>query len=152
MEAHVGDHVVVEGSKVGHARRRGEVLEILEGASGARLRVRWEGTAHETVLAPGPDTHVESGGGSGIDRLAMHVDVSVSEDADHCEAVARLHVRGREFSGWGRARRHPADPEMPVVGEELAVARALADVSHQLVVAAADSLESALGRSVALHV
>jgi hypothetical protein len=82
----------------------------------------------------------------------MHVDVSVSEDADHCEAVARLHVRGREFSGWGRARRHPADPEMPVVGEELAVARALADVSHQLVVAAADSLESALGRSVALHV
>jgi hypothetical protein len=61
-------------------------------------------------------------------------------------------VRDRDFSGWGRARRHPTDPEMPVVGEELAVARALSDVSHQLVVAAADSLESALGRPVALHV
>ncbi len=41
---------------------------------------------------------------------------------------------------------------MPVVGEELAVARALSDVSHQLVGAAADSLETALGRPVALHV
>lgn len=152
MEAHVGDHVVVEGARVGQARRRGEVLEILSGASGPRLRVLWEGTAHETVLAPGPDLTVESSDTPALDRTAMHVDVSVAEDADHCDAVARIHVRGREFSGWGRARRHPSDPEMPVVGEELAVARALADVSHQLVVAAADSLESALGRSVALHV
>ena len=46
----------------------------------------------------------------------------------------------------GAAGATPADPEMPVVGEELAVARALSEVSHQLVVAAADSLESALGR------
>ena len=152
MEAHVGDHLVVEGTKVGQGRRRGEVLEILQGAGGPRLRVRWDDTAHETVLAPGPDTHVEPGDAPVLERATMHVDVSVAEDSYHCEAVARVHVRGREFSGWGRARRHPADPEMPVVGEELAVARALADVSHQLVVAAADSLESALGRSVALHV
>ena len=152
MEAHVGDHLVVEGAKVGQPPRRGEVLEILQGVGGARLRVRWDDSAHETVLVPGPDSHIETGDAPPLERATMHVDVTVAEDSDHCEAVARLHVRGREFSGWGRARRHPADPEMPVVGEEMAVARALADVSHQLVVAAADSLESALGRSVALHV
>ena len=39
MEAHVGDHVVVEGAKVGQATRRGEVIEILRGAGGDRLRV-----------------------------------------------------------------------------------------------------------------
>jgi Rv2632c-like/Domain of unknown function (DUF1918) len=152
MEAHIGDHVVVEGAKVGLARRRGEVLEIMHGAGGDRLRVRWEGDEHETVLAPGPDLRIEVGGSQAPDRSTMRVDVTVTEDADHCEAVARVRVRDRDFSGWGRAPRHPTDPEMPVVGEELAVARALSDVSHQLVVAAADSLESALGRPVALHV
>jgi hypothetical protein len=152
MEAHVGDHVVVEGAKVGLARRRGEVLEILRGAGGDRLRVRWEGDDHETVIAPGPDLRIESGRGPVIDRSSMRVDISLTEDADHCEAVAHVRVRDRDFSGWGRARRNPTDPEMPVVGEELAVARALSEVSHQLVVAAADSLESALGRPVALHV
>ena len=153
MEAHVGDHVVVEGTKVGQARRRGEVIELLPGAGGIRLRVRWEGDEHESVISPGPDCHVEAGdGGDGLDRTSLRIDVTLSEDADHCEAVAQVRVRGRDFSGWGRARRNPADPEMPVVGEELAVARALSEVSHQLVVAAADSLESALGRPVALHV
>jgi hypothetical protein len=151
MEAHIGDHVIVEGAKVGLARRRGEVLEILHGAGGSRLRIRWEGNDHESVIAPGPDLRIETGEG-GVDRTSLRIDISVTEDADHCEAVARVRMGEREFSGWGRARRNPSDPEMPVVGEELAVARALSEVSHQLVVAAADSLESALGRPVALHV
>jgi Rv2632c-like/Domain of unknown function (DUF1918) len=152
MEVHVGDHVVVEGTKVGQSRRRGEVLEILRGAGGDRLRVRWEGDAHESVLVPGPDMRIEQGDGGALDRRSLRVDVVLSEDEDHCEATATVTMRGREFSGWGRARRNPADPQMPVVGEELAVARALSDVSHQLVGAAADSLETALGRPVALHV
>ncbi|HEX6423789.1 MAG TPA: dsRBD fold-containing protein [Acidimicrobiales bacterium] len=152
MEVHVGDHVVVEAAKVGQARRRGEVLEILRGAAGNRLRVRWEGDEHESVVTPGSDMFVESPAAEDLDRTSLRVDVAITEDADHCDAVARVRVRDRDFSGWGRARRHPADPQMPLVGEELAVARALSDLSHQLVGAAADSLESALGRPVALHV
>ncbi|HET6664408.1 MAG TPA: dsRBD fold-containing protein [Acidimicrobiales bacterium] len=152
MEARVGDHVVLEGAKVGQARRRGEVVEVLRGATGDRYRVRWEQDDHETVLAPGPDLRVEGSGGPKPGRLSMRVDLSLTEDADHTEALARVHMCGREFSAWGRARRNPSDPTTPAVGEELAVARALSDISHQLVVAAADSLESALGRPVALHV
>jgi len=152
MQAHAGDRVVVEGAKVGQAARRGEVVEVLRGAGGDRLRVRWDGDRHESVLAPGSDLRVERGESTGPDRAAMRVDVTLTEDPDHCEVVARTRVRDREFSGWGRAQRHPTDPQMPVVGEELAMARALADLSHQLVGAAADSLESALGRPVALHV
>lgn len=151
MDVHVGDHVVVEPAKVGHARRRGEVLEILRGAAGDRLRVRWEGDDHESVVTPGSDMFVESHAAEHVDRATMRVDIALTEDADHCDAVARIRVRDRDFSGRGRARRHPADPQMPLVGEELAVARALSDLSHQLVGAAADSLESALGRPVALH-
>ncbi len=152
MEAHVGDHVVVEGAKVGQARRRGEVVEILHGAGGDRLRVRWEGDEHETLLAPGSDVRVEPAGRPTMDKTSLRVDVTLSEDADHCDALARVQVREREFAGRGRARRNPADPQLPLVGEELAVARALSDLSHQLVGAAADALEGALGRPVALHV
>ena len=153
MEAHIGDHVVVLGTRVGQPRRRGEVLEILHGAGGDRLRVRWEGGDHETVLAPGSDVRVEGRDDTApVEQASLRIDLSLSEDSDHCEAIARVRMRDRSFSGWGRARRHPADPAMPVVGEELAVARALSDLSHQLVVEAADSLESALGRPVALHV
>jgi hypothetical protein len=152
MEARVGDHVVLEGAKVGQTRRRGEVVEVLRGATGDRYRVRWEQDDHETVLAPGPDLRVEGAGEPKPGRLSMRVDLSLTEDADHTEALARVHMCGREFSAWGRARRNPSDPTTPAVGEELAVARALSDMSHQLVVAAADSLESALGRPVALHV
>jgi hypothetical protein len=151
MEAHIGDHVVVEGTRVGQARRRGEVIEIVRGAAGDRWRVRWEGTDHETVLTPGPDVRVESEGAGFVDRSSLRVDIALTEDADHCEAVARIRVRDRDFSGWGRARRNPTDPHMPLVGEELAVARALSEVSHQLVAAAADSLEGALGRPVELR-
>jgi Rv2632c-like/Domain of unknown function (DUF1918) len=152
MEARVGDHVVLEGAKVGQARRRGEVLEVLRGTTGDRYRVRWEHDYHETVLAPGPDLRVEGASEHKPERLSMRVDLSLTEDEDHTEALARVHMCGRDFSAWGRARRNPSDPTMPAVGEELAVARALSDMSHQLVVAAADSLESSLGRPVALHV
>ena len=152
MEARVGDHVVLEGARVGHGRRRGEVLEVMRGTSGDRYRVRWEQDDHETVLAPGPDLRVEAAGEPKPERLSMRLDLSVTEDADHTDALARVYMCGREFSAWGRARRNPNDPTTPAVGEELAVARALSDMSHQLVVAAADSLESALGRPVALHV
>jgi len=152
MDVHVGDHVVIEPAKVGQARRRGEVLEILKGAAGDRLRVHWEGDDHESIVTPGSDMFVEARGAERLDRSSLRVDVTLTQDADHCDAVARIRVRDRDFAGEGRARRHPADPHMPLVGEELAVARALSDLSHQLVGAAADSLESALGRPVALHV
>ena len=95
---------------------------------------------------------VEGGDDAPVEQASMRIDLSLSEDSDHGEAIARVRMRDRSFSGWGRARRHPTDPARPVVGEELAVARALSDLSPQLVVAAADSLESALGRPVALHV
>jgi hypothetical protein len=152
MEPHVGDRIVVEGTRVGQSRRTGEVIEVLRGTTGDRYRVRWEQNEHETVLSPGPDLRVEPTDGTALDRSTLRIEVSLSEDADHTEAVARIGMCGREFSAWGRARRNPTDPTMPAVGEELAVARALSDLSHQLVVAAADSLESALGRPVALHV
>ncbi|HEX2031731.1 MAG TPA: DUF1918 domain-containing protein [Actinomycetota bacterium] len=51
MDAKAGDRIVVESEQVGTPAREGEVLEVLRGASGPRLRVRWS-DGRETVYTP----------------------------------------------------------------------------------------------------
>jgi hypothetical protein len=81
------------------------------------------------------------------------VEVVIEETPDgHTEAKALLGVgTDRQFGGWGRARRNPADPEMPRVGEELAAARALSDLAHHLVEEAAHTIEQHEGRPARVH-
>jgi len=43
--AHVGDLVIVEGHRVGEARRIGEILEVLGEAGHEQYRVRWDDDA-----------------------------------------------------------------------------------------------------------
>lgn len=59
MEARPGDLVVVEGAKVGQARREGEILEIIATAGSTSYRVRWS-DGHESVFMPGADARVVS--------------------------------------------------------------------------------------------
>jgi hypothetical protein len=61
MEAHRGDHVVVEGNKVGQSRRDGEVMRVDGDLDHRRLWVRGE-DGHESLLIPGPGVHLESTG------------------------------------------------------------------------------------------
>lgn len=68
------------------------------------------------------------------------IEITFAEDDRHTEARASLTIRGATFVSTGRARRHPADPNMPMVGEELAAAHALSDLSHQLLDAAAETI------------
>ena len=80
-----------------------------------------------------------------------HVSVAFTEDDDkRTRADAILELADHRFHGWGQAKRSPEDPRVAVVGEELAAARALADLSHQLVHAAADRIEEWEGRPVQL--
>ncbi len=79
------------------------------------------------------------------------VKVSFSEDADRTRADAVLDLAGQRFHAFGQAKRAPEDPSVPVIGEELAAARALSHLSHQLLDAAAERIESFEGHSVELH-
>ena len=74
------------------------------------------------------------------------VDIYLSEDANGPGAVthaeARLHARdATDLRGRGHARRNPADADVPEIGDELAAARALSDLAHQLLRAAADGIK-----------
>ena len=80
-----------------------------------------------------------------------HVDVAFNEDDDRTRADAILEFGGRRFHGWGQAKRSPGDENVPVIGEELAAARALSELAHQLLQAAAARIEAHEGRPVSLH-
>lgn len=60
------------------------------------------------------------------------VEIAFTADGARTRADAHLRAAGRELSGWGRSRRSRDDPDVPVVGEEVAAARALSDLAHQL--------------------
>ncbi|MGW0041961.1 DUF1876 domain-containing protein [Rhodococcus sp. NPDC003348] len=58
-------------------------------------------------------------------------------------AEARLRTKdATSLVGIGVARRNPRDADIPEIGDELAVARALADLAHRLIDTAATDLEA----------
>jgi hypothetical protein len=79
------------------------------------------------------------------------IEVVLTEDDQRTRADALLTVGDTTYHGWGRARRSPADPDVPKIGEEIAAARALSDLSGYLLHAAADALEAFEGRPVTVH-
>jgi hypothetical protein len=85
------------------------------------------------------------------EKKSLTVDVSLEEDETSTEATARVTIGDVDHSGSGVAKRNPDDPNVPAIGEELATARALSDLSHKLVEAAATTLEDALGKPVSLR-
>ena len=79
------------------------------------------------------------------------VSVAFTDEGDRTRADAMLELAGERFHGFGLAKRAPQDPEVPVIGEELAAARALSDLSHQLLDAAAGRIERFEGHPVKVH-
>lgn len=70
--------------------------------------------------------------------LSLHV----TEDETDTVATATLNLRGEHHETVGRARRNRSDPQRPIIGEELAIARALARLEHELMEAAQDKIET----------
>ena len=69
------------------------------------------------------------------------VDITISEHEDERRTHADAVLRGARpgLGGQGEAHRRPSDQEVPEIGDELATARALADLAYHLLdVTAAD--------------
>jgi hypothetical protein len=74
------------------------------------------------------------------------VRIDIAEHEGRTRAVAHLHTRDTErMVGVGFARLNPADRDVPEIGDELAVARALSDLGHRLLDAATGDLERVSG-------
>ncbi len=77
-------------------------------------------------------------------EMDVVLNLHLSEDDRDTVAFATLDLRGDHFEALGKARRNPNDPPMPVVGEELAIARALHDLTGQVMNAAQVKIETFL--------
>ncbi|GGV40787.1 hypothetical protein GCM10010182_76760 [Actinomadura cremea] len=70
------------------------------------------------------------------------VEIYINEDGADTVARAVLFTGADNRTvGQGRARRNPADPEVPEIGDELAVSRALADLAGRLRGVAGDDID-----------
>lgn len=143
MDAHVGDRLIVRSRRVGQAPREGEIIEVI--SSGRSCRVRW-GDGRESIVSPGTDAVVAGTSAVrdfGPRTRTVTINLRVEEDSEHCEAAATMPTSVGNFAGAGRARRNPVDPIVPLIGEELAIARSLADLAAKL--------EDAANRAIASH-
>lgn len=81
-----------------------------------------------------------------MNQKTWAVDVNLTEEGDVTRAVAILRTNdGREFRGDGVARRNPADIPSPQIGDELATARALSELTHKLLETVAKHIEETQG-------
>jgi hypothetical protein len=86
-----------------------------------------------------------------VPEQIWHVNIEFTEHADRTRADAILELASQKFHGFGQAKRAPEDPSVPVIGQDLAAARALSELSQQLIQAAAERIEPLAGHPVKLH-
>lgn len=70
--------------------------------------------------------------------------IHLTEDDTETIATATLNLRGDHFEATGRARRNPIDPPKPLIGEELAIARALDDLEDLITDKAQEKIDKFL--------
>lgn len=86
-----------------------------------------------------------------VPETVWRFEIAFTEDDRTTCADAVLDVAGRQHHGWGRARRNPTDSDVPVIGEEVAAARALIRLAHQLLGAAESDIEAIEQHPVQIH-
>ena len=137
MRCQIGDHLVVDSRRVGGERRAGEIVEVIDADTDRpHFRVRWS-NGHESVIYPGSDATVVAVEPPAMSAPPLEVrnvtiELHLREDSSTCHARATMESSIGEIVGQGQARRHPGDPVVPMIGEELAVARALVDLAQRL--------------------
>jgi len=152
MHAQVGDRLVIEANRVGVEPRGGVIVEVLGAKGRQHYRVRWD-DGRENTFYPGRDSHIEHRSTEMVSppptEMTTRVELRIEEDADHTDVWATLRTQAGAFTGWGRARRNPVDSNVPLVGEELAAARALMELADVLRAEAGQTLQS--GKRPAEH-
>ena len=88
-------------------------------------------------------------------RATKHWTVEILIGEDEAERVthaeARLKTAERPYlQGKGNARRNPQDANVPEIGDELAVARALSDLAHELLHAAVEDIQQVTREKVTI--
>jgi len=165
VKASVGDRILIAAAALGKPVRDGEILEVRGSGGTPPYLVQWSDDGVQTLFFPGPDAQLEhfahesptsaatdqpmasvAEGEPAAARPARRhvqrwqVDINLYEDGDTTTAEAVLHTPApRALKSRGTAHRHPADPDVPEIGDEIAAAHALRRLaSHLMEVAEID--------------
>lgn len=85
-------------------------------------------------------------------RWTVEILLDEHGDQHRTRAEARLHTNDNtHLIATGIARRRPGDAEVPEIGDEIAAARALLALGHQLLLAAAGDLDQLTHEPARLH-
>ena len=85
-------------------------------------------------------------------RWSIDIFIDEHDDERTTHAEARLHTQDKtHLIGRGAAHRNPADTEIAEIGDELAAARALSDLAHKLLDAAASDIEAITHKPAHVH-
>ncbi|CAB4959869.1 unannotated protein [freshwater metagenome] len=158
MKAVVGDRIVVVSSQVGGVVRDGRIVGLRHEDGTPPYMVQWSDTGQEGLYFPGSDGRIEHLGSEPESREVVRghaktwrVEVQVFEQGPDTTARAVLHAESdSSFEASGAARRAPGDADVPEIGDEVAVARALRHLADSLMGAASADLTALEQRDVIL--
>jgi Domain of unknown function (DUF1876) len=84
-------------------------------------------------------------------KKRWNMTIEIDEHDGRTRATARLDAGAVELTGVGLARLSPEDQDVPQIGDELAVARALSELAHQLLDATAMDIERITHQPAHVH-
>lgn len=176
MRAQVGDRIVLAAEHVDGPTRDGRVVEVRGADGGPPYMVQWA-DGHTGLLFPGPGSVLRVGASVPHSRPAAPAEVPAPSPpvdsasagtssaasappstewtirvsvhpGDDSVAHAVLVVQGMpELEATGASHRSPGDPADPVIGQEVAVARALRHLADEVLQRATAQVSASTGEA-----
>lgn len=152
MKAAMGDRIVVASTIVDQPLRDGRVVEVRHADGTPPYVVEWSDTGERTLVFPGPDAHIQhTGPGAPAPQPRRVVKtwtatITITEEGAETTATAVLSEEAPQpLDGVGHAHRNPHDPASSVIGDEVAVARALRRLADRLLGTAEADIQAQTG-------
>jgi hypothetical protein len=145
MKASLNDRIVVVSARLGQNAREGRIVELRHEDGSPPYVVAWSDTGERALYFPGTDSHIEHLEERGADAppettvstpahvKTWGVTIHVYEQGPNTSAHVVLHAEAEPpLQERGYAHRADGDTDVPEIGDELAVARALRKLAERL--------------------
>ena len=152
MKASVGDRIVIASATLDGPVRDGRIVEVRHADGSPPYVVEWTDNGQQGLVFPGPDAHIVAPASEPVADVTAAPERTrswqVSIDLVEVDKETRAHavlIGGEplQVDAEGTARRRPGEADVPQIGDEIAVGRALRRLSDVLLGAAAVDLSAA---------
>ena len=157
MRASVGDRIVTAAGGGGGAVRDGAGVELRHEDGSPPYLVEWADTGERTLVYPGSDSYVEhvpgaeTGDGTDTTPGGPGLGPRAAAQARTPAAAVPVAATPEPVRTAGRARRDPHDRDVPLIGDEIAVGRALRRLADRLLDDAESDIASSTGAPAHVH-